>query len=143
MSDLCREGVTAPSLFSIIFYRLYSDNSVAKKGGSMIFGAIAGAAAGMYLYYEVKEAVKAVHKAKEARAETARKLEELEEAKKTLEWYERTKARLEKEKAEADEAKDFYKDLCKRANLLIDPSASFEDFSRQLDNPNSVFVFDD
>ena len=109
----------------------------------MIFGAMIGAAAGMYLYYEVKEAVKAVHKAKEARAETARKLEELEEAKKTLEWYERTKARLEKEKAEADEAKDFYKDLCKRANLLIDPSASFEDFSRQLDNPNSVFVFDD
>ncbi len=108
----------------------------------MIFGAMAGAAAGMYLYYEVKEAIESVKRYKEAKVQTELKLLELEEAKEELKKLrnENNSLRVQKWSAEVDA--DFYKQLCKQADLLIDPNASLEDFSRQLENPNSVFDFD-
>ena len=109
----------------------------------MVTEAICGAMAGMYVYHHVKGAVEAVRELRETKKETARKLIELEEARKDLERLKELRAKLEREKAEAEENKKFYRDLCKKADLLIDPSASMEDFERQLDNPNSVFVFDD
>lgn len=109
----------------------------------MVIEAICGAATGMYLYHHVKGAVEAVRELRETKKETARKLIELEEARKDLERLKKLRDKLEREKAEAKENEKFYRDLCKKADLIIDPSASMEDFERQLDNPNSVFVFDD
>lgn len=109
----------------------------------MVTEAICGAMAGMYIYHHIKGAVEAVRELRETKKETARKLVELEEAKKDLVRFKELRAKLEREKAEAKENEKFYRDLCKKADLLIDPSASMEDFERQLDNPNSVFVFDD
>ena len=109
----------------------------------MVTEAICGAMAGMYLYHHIKGAVEAVRELRETKKETARKLIELEEKKKDLEQLKKLRDKLEREKAEAKEKEKFYRDLCKKADLIIDPSASMEDFERQLDNPNSVFVFDD
>ncbi len=108
----------------------------------MVLEAIAGATAGMYIYHHVKGAVEAVHEYKEAKKETARKLIELEEAKKTIERFEEWNAQIEQEKEDAVRDMRFYRNLCKKADLLIDPEDSIEEFSRKMEKDNTVIVFD-
>lgn len=109
----------------------------------MIIEAICGAMAGMYVFHEVKGAIAAVKEYREVKAETARKLIELEEAKKDLARFKEVRAKLEREKAEAEESRKFYRDLCDRADLLIKPEDTLEDFDRKMQKENSVIVFDD